>query len=168
MKIAVGSDHAGYRLKGEVAALIQELDTRYLTLGPTAKSLWTTLISQLRLHAVTGGELTLASWCAAQDLVWLLPPTKSRDQGCHLRDTFSARAPGNTTTPTCCALAPGSPGAGLPLKSSRLGRNQNSRVGATQGASKRLLILNQAVNRNSLRRQPKRQPKTQAKTCKTL
>ncbi|HHT85227.1 MAG: ribose 5-phosphate isomerase B [Bacillota bacterium] len=94
MKIAVGSDHAGYRLKGEVAALIQELGHEVSDLGThSEESVDYPDFAVKVARAVTGGEADLGILVCGTGLGMAIAANKVKGiRAVTCGDTFSARA----------------------------------------------------------------------------
>ena len=94
MKIAVGSDHAGYRLKGEVAALIQEAGHEVSDLGThSEESVDYPDFAVKVARAVTGGEADLGILVCGTGLGMAIAANKVKGiRAVTCGDTFSARA----------------------------------------------------------------------------
>ncbi|HHY12797.1 MAG TPA: ribose 5-phosphate isomerase B [Firmicutes bacterium] len=94
MKIAIGSDHAGYRLKGEVAALAKKLGNQVLDLGThSEESVDYPDFAVKVAQAVSRGEAGLGILVCGTGLGMAIAANKVRGiRAVTCGDTFSARA----------------------------------------------------------------------------
>ncbi len=94
MKIAIGSDHAGYRLKGEVAALAKKLGNDVLDLGThSEESVDYPDFAVKVAQAVSRGEAGLGILVCGTGLGMAIAANKVRGiRAVTCGDTFSARA----------------------------------------------------------------------------
>ena len=116
MKIAVGSDHAGYRLKGEVAALIQELGHEVSDLGThSEESVDYPDFAVKVARAVTGGEADLGILVCGTGLGMAIAANKVKGiRAVTCGDTFSARASREHNDANVLCIGAGSPGRACP------------------------------------------------------
>lgn len=94
MKIAIGSDHAGYRLKGDVVALLEDLGHCAIDLGTYAEeSVDYPEFAEKVAKAVSQGEADLGILVCGTGLGMAIAANKVRGiRAVTCGDTFSARA----------------------------------------------------------------------------
>ena len=140
MRIAIGSDHAGYRLKEHFIAVLSKDGHEVNDLGTDSRGRRSTIRSTARRSAVRsppGGPSGASCSGERSGRADRGEQGEGRARRAVQRPLHVRVLAPRTTTPTCCRSAPVSWGRAWPTRSSASGSPPSSKAAATSAASTR-------------------------------